>query len=132
MRRREFIALLSSTATAWPLALRAQQRQRVRRIGILLFDQHDRTVIRPCLQELETLGYVDGKTVAIGPPAGDAGRALSLLLGRQWTGSQSVEPRPCSGDGSGPYTFWKLHAGKFPCHTAQKGNRHGKASPKPG
>jgi putative tryptophan/tyrosine transport system substrate-binding protein len=65
MKRREFIAGLG--ATAWPLAARAQQAERMRRIGVLMpFDEND-PVAKPRLsafrQALADLGWTDGRNV---------------------------------------------------------------------
>ena len=65
MRRREFISLLGSVAATYPLVVSAQQSARQRRVGILIFSEDDKAIIRPFLQGLAALGYVDGKTVVI-------------------------------------------------------------------
>jgi putative ABC transport system substrate-binding protein len=68
MRRREFITFVGGAAAAsisWPLIARAQQAARMRRIGILLYAKQEQANISPMLRELEALGYVDGKTIAV-------------------------------------------------------------------
>jgi hypothetical protein len=60
VRRREFIVLLGSAAAAWPLAARAQQTDRMRRIGVLMNTAADDTVFQirlgAFLQGLALLG----------------------------------------------------------------------------
>jgi ABC-type uncharacterized transport system substrate-binding protein len=67
MRRREFITLLGGTATGWPLAVRAQQGDRVRRIGVLMsLDENDPEGKRRYSafgQALAELGWIDGRNV---------------------------------------------------------------------
>jgi putative ABC transport system substrate-binding protein len=66
IRRREFIMLLGGAA-AWPLAARAQQGDRVRRIGVLLSggenDPVRKTYVSAFTQALATLGWTDGRNV---------------------------------------------------------------------
>jgi putative ABC transport system substrate-binding protein len=66
MRRREFIAGLGGAA-AWPLAARAQQGERVRRIGVLLADDENspeaKTNASAFTQALADLGWTDGRNV---------------------------------------------------------------------
>jgi putative tryptophan/tyrosine transport system substrate-binding protein len=66
MKRREFIALLGSAASAWALAARAQQRS-VPVIGYLSFTSPDErpTLLAAFLQGLEEANYVVGQNVAI-------------------------------------------------------------------
>src|SRR5215468_5428561 len=66
MQRREFITLLGGAA-AWPLAARAQQRDRVRRIGLLMGgDENDlvwKTWVSAFAQALADLGWTNGRNV---------------------------------------------------------------------
>ena len=69
IRRRNFITLLGGAA-AWPLAARAQQVDRVRRIGVLMpYDEND-PVIKPRVsaftQALAGLGWTDGRNARMG------------------------------------------------------------------
>jgi putative ABC transport system substrate-binding protein len=68
MRRREFISLLGGAA-AWPLAVRAQEREGVRRIGVLMAieeDDPERQVRITALKHgLEQTGWIDGRNVQI-------------------------------------------------------------------
>jgi putative tryptophan/tyrosine transport system substrate-binding protein len=67
MRRREFIAGLGSAATSWPLTTRAQQGDRVRRIGALMPGNENDPVYKPrvaaFIQALADLGWTDGRNV---------------------------------------------------------------------
>src|ERR1700736_15448 len=70
MKRREFITLLGgAAAVAWPLAARAQQPDRVRRIGVLMAsaadDSESQARIAAFLQGLQQLGWADGRNMRI-------------------------------------------------------------------
>jgi putative ABC transport system substrate-binding protein len=69
MQRRNFIRLLGGAAVAWPLAARAQQSDRVRRIGVLLAataDDPDYQVrIAAFQQGLQQMGWSNGRNVHI-------------------------------------------------------------------
>jgi putative tryptophan/tyrosine transport system substrate-binding protein len=69
MRRRDFITLLGGTAAAWPLAARAQQPERVRRIGVLTpFAENDReaqTWFEAFVQGMQAVGWADGRNIRI-------------------------------------------------------------------
>jgi putative ABC transport system substrate-binding protein len=69
MRRREFITLLGGAAAAWPLAVRAQQPERMRRIGVLMSAAADDAEAQARLmafgQGLAQLGWTVGHNVRI-------------------------------------------------------------------
>jgi putative ABC transport system substrate-binding protein len=68
INRRETIALLGGAA-AWPLVARAQQRERVRRIGVLMNlaadDPESQARLTAFGQTLQELGWTDGRNVLI-------------------------------------------------------------------
>jgi putative tryptophan/tyrosine transport system substrate-binding protein len=69
MNRREFITFLGSAAT-WPLAARAQQHERMRRIGFILSalpadDPEGQARITAFVQGLQQLGWTDGRNLRI-------------------------------------------------------------------
>jgi putative ABC transport system substrate-binding protein len=69
MRRRDFVTLLGNAAIAWPLAARAQQTDRVRRIGVLMgwpeSDPEAQSERAAFVQELQKLGWADGGNLRI-------------------------------------------------------------------
>src|SRR5437763_16690282 len=62
MRRRDFIAYMGGAAS-WPLALRAQQGERMRRIGLLVVAGPE--PLGPFREALGQLGYLEGKDIEI-------------------------------------------------------------------
>ena len=84
MRRREFVTLLGG-AVAWPLAVRAQQPERMRRIGALVGlaedDPDTKARVATFRQELGQLGWLEDRNVRIDYrfwPALSADRAQTL------------------------------------------------------
>jgi putative ABC transport system substrate-binding protein len=82
LRRRAFITLLGVAAAAWPLAARAQQGERMRRIGVLVAGEENDPVYKTRLsaftQALADLGWNDGRKLQIVP---------------RWTGGDIVRTR---------------------------------------
>jgi putative ABC transport system substrate-binding protein len=86
MRRRDFITLLGNAAVTWPLAVRAQQPERMRRVGVLLSplesDADAQRRMSALRDGLEKLGWNDGRNVRIDIRwgGGDAERLGALAV----------------------------------------------------
>jgi ABC-type uncharacterized transport system substrate-binding protein len=84
MQRRDFIKVIAGSAAAWPLAARAQQPDRMRRIGVLMAraanDPEGQKQAAALQRGIEDLGWSPGRNVKIEYrwPAGDASRAQAL------------------------------------------------------
>jgi putative ABC transport system substrate-binding protein len=69
MRRREFISFLCSAAVAWPIGVGAQQRERARRIGVVMGYPEDnpnaQLQVTAFRQQLKKLGWIEGDNLRI-------------------------------------------------------------------
>ena len=89
LKRRDFITLLGGAAATWPLAARAQQPDRVRRIGMLMLyaqtDREGQARIAAFLDALQRLGWTDGRNVrfeyrwSAGEPGRERASAAELV-----------------------------------------------------
>jgi putative ABC transport system substrate-binding protein len=69
MKRREFMSLLGGAAATWPIVARAQQRERIRRLGILSGsaerDPNNRTWFSAFEANFRSLGWNEGQNIDI-------------------------------------------------------------------
>jgi putative ABC transport system substrate-binding protein len=68
MRRRDFIKSIVGAGMAWPVAARAQQGERMRRIGVLssVAEEAESKALQAVFrQALEQLGWTDGRNVQV-------------------------------------------------------------------
>ena len=82
MRRRQFIGLVGSFAVTWPLEVRAQQAERVRRIGVLMSfgDPTTQSYVTAFRSALTKLGWTEGNNLRteVRWGAGDADKIRSF------------------------------------------------------
>ena len=67
MRRRDFIKIIAGSATAWPLATRAQERGHIYRLGFLVPAPRHSPAVAAFLDELRQNGFVEGDNLIIIP-----------------------------------------------------------------
>ena len=81
LKRREFISLLGGAAAAWPVAARAQQSERMRRIGVLMAspvtDARYQSLVAAFRQRLQELGWDERSNIQIDY------RWAAVIAGRQ-------------------------------------------------
>src|SRR6516162_2550100 len=92
MRRRDFITLLGGAAAAWPLAARAQESERMRRIGALVpYDENDpegKLRYSAFTQALVDLGWTSGRNVRMDVRWGGSDASRLRALAQELVGLQ--------------------------------------------
>ena len=87
MRRRDFLGVLGGAAATWPIAARAQQGERMRRLGALLAlredDPKDEARVAALLHALADLGWTEGR---------------NLKIEWRWTGGDIARVREYAGE----------------------------------
>ena len=100
IKRRAFITLLGGATAAWPRAARAQQPDRLRRVGVLMnaaaTDTEYQSYLAAFLQGLRQLGWIEGQNLRLDVRwnAGDAG--LARTYAAQLIGLMPDWPAPRS------------------------------------
>jgi len=85
MRRRHFLGVLGGAAAAWPLAARAQQPGRIRRVGVLMSEFDVQPRIKAFESSWPALGWIQGRNIQIdyhfaaGDPASMRSHATALV-----------------------------------------------------
>ena len=108
MRRRDFITVIAGSAAVWPLVARAQQPERMRRVGVLMSlpadDPQGQARLTAFLQGFQELGWSVGRNVIVdirwstGNSADTRKNAMELvaLAPDVILANSSIAWRPCS------------------------------------
>jgi putative tryptophan/tyrosine transport system substrate-binding protein len=92
MRRREFITFLGGAAAAWSVAARAQQADRIRRIGVLMnfpsTDPEGQALLAEFTRSLAELGWTEGRNVRIDVRWGASNVDLLRTFAKELVGFQ--------------------------------------------
>jgi hypothetical protein len=122
MKRREFITLLGGAAVAWPLAARAQQADRMRRIGVLMGygenDSEAQAWVAAFREGLQKLGWTEGRNIRI-----DTRWAAADAEAMQRFAQELVAPQPdlnAASDGSSPWRINRSARQSAPFMTIQR------------